>query len=400
MRRSFRFKIYRSRNSRYLDQQIDVAGIIYNHCIALHRRYYRLFGKNLNINKLQKHITKLKKLSKYQFWKNVGSQAIQEITERIKKGYDRFFDNVKARKEGKTKERVSPPKFRKVRKYKSFTLKQAGWKLEDNGVLVIRKRRYKYAKSREIEGTIKTVNIKRDAVGDFWVSFSCDIVETLSRAMTGKSAGFDFGLKTFLTSSEAVDPIRSPLFHREALASLKQSNRKLSKKKKGSRNRAKAKLNLARTHRRVSNLRNDYQWKLAKNFAIEYDHMFFEDLNIKAMSRLWGRKVHDLGFDKFLKKLGSKAHQFGAEVHKIDRFFPSSKKCSYCDYIKDDLALTDREYHCLNCGISLDRDKNAAFNIKMVGASTIGLEVVRPSIDGVLDGVRTKTPESPGFSHG
>ena len=205
MRRSFRFKIYRSRNSRYLDQQIDVAGIIYNHCIALHRRYYRLFGKNLNINKLQKHITKLKKLARYQFWKNVGSQAIQEITERIKKGYDRFFDNVKARKEGKTKERVSPPKFRKVRKYKSFTLKQAGWKLEDNGVLVIRKRRYKYAKSREIEGTIKTVNIKRDAVGDFWVSFSCDIVETLSRAMTGKSAGFDFGLKTFLTSSGAVD---------------------------------------------------------------------------------------------------------------------------------------------------------------------------------------------------
>ena len=123
-------------------RQIDVSGIIYNHCIALHKRYYRLFGKHLNKNQLQKHLTKLKKLKKYEFWNSVGSQAIQEVTERIDKGYKRFFDNVKARKSGKVKEKVSPPKFRKVKKYKSFTLKQAGWKLVKENVIIINKKRY------------------------------------------------------------------------------------------------------------------------------------------------------------------------------------------------------------------------------------------------------------------
>ena len=351
--------------------QVDIAGIIYSHCIALHKRYYRLFGKYLKKNQLQKHLTKLKKLEKYLFWSSVGSQAIQEVTERIDKGYLRFFDNVRDRKSGKTKTRVSPPKFKKVKKYKSFTLKQAGWKFEGDNIITINKRRYKYSKSREVEGKVKTVHIKRDSVGDFWVSFSCEVESSPIRVMTGKSAGFDFGLKTFLTCSEDIASIEAPLFLKQALTDLRLANRELSRKKKGSNHRKQAKINLARVHRRVSFARDDYQWKLARNLSIEYDYLFFEDLNIKGMSRIWGRKIHDLGFTDFLKKLESKSQEFGSKVSKIDRFYPSSKECSQCSYIKSDLSLKDRVYDCLNCGVSLDRDKNAAINIKMVGASTI-----------------------------
>lgn len=397
MRRSFKFKLYHSRNNRYLANQVDIAAIIYNHCLALHKRYFKLYKKSLNKNKLQKYLTKLKKLEKNDFWKKVGSQAIQEITERIDKGYKKFFDWINKGKKGT---RVSPPKFKKVKKYKSFTLKQAGWKLLGENRLIINGRKYKFSKSRDIEGVVKTVNIKRDSVGDFWVSFSCEVNTTPNRVMTGKSAGFDFGLKTFLTSSEDVDPIVSPLFHKRALSDLKEANRKLSRKKKGSNNRKKAKRNLALVHRKVAFLRDDFQWKLARKLAIDFDNLFFEDLNIRAMSRLWGRKIHDLGFSDFMKKVESKTNEFGCVVKKIGRFYPSSKTCCNCKNIKKDLELKDRIYDCFSCGISLDRDKNAAINIKMVGASTIGLEVIRPSFDGILVGRNTCIPESPGFSHG
>jgi putative transposase len=348
---------------------------------------------------LQRHITKLKKLDKYKFWNTVGSQAIQEITERIDKGYKKFFDNVKARKTGKTKERVRPPKFKKVKRYKSFTLKQAGWKVTGHGSITINKRGYKFSQSREILGTIKTVNVKRDAVGDFWISFSCELDFVPMRVMTGKIAGFDFGLKTFLTSSENEEDIKAPLFHKKALTGIKKANRRLSHKQKGSNQRKKAKVHLARVHRRVGWARDDYQWKLARELAIVYDHLFFENLCIKGMAKIWGRKIHDLGFDKFQKKLKSKAFEYNANVNEIDRFFPSSKKCCNCGNIKEELSLKDRIYKC-DCGLVLPRDKNAAINIKMEGASSIGLEVRKPDIFGSFVGLRAYTPESPAFRRG
>ncbi len=123
MVRTYKFKLYRSKKNKHLHQQIDIAGLIYNHCIALHRRYYRLFGKGINKFQLMKHLTKSKKFDRFSHWNLVGSQAIQDIVERIDKAYQLFFGNLKR------KVRTSPPGFKKVKKYSSFTLKQAGWKL-------------------------------------------------------------------------------------------------------------------------------------------------------------------------------------------------------------------------------------------------------------------------------
>jgi putative transposase len=286
--RTYKFKLYRSKKNRYLHQQIDLAGLIYNHCIALHRRYYRLTGKSLNQYDLMRHLTKLKKLPRYAHWKLVGSQAIQDIVQRIERAYKLFFGNLKR------KVKTAPPAFRKVKQYRSFTLKQAGWKLLDSNRVYIQGQVYKYSKSRDIPANVKTATVKRDTLGNLGLSFVAEeAIDQNNQAMTGSSAGFDFGLKTFLTTSEGRE-IASPLYYRQALDELRQAQRKLSSKVKGSHNWRKAKANVARIYQRVVNRRRDWFFKLAHDLTDQYDHLFFEDLSMKGMQALWGRKVGPL----------------------------------------------------------------------------------------------------------
>jgi putative transposase len=129
MRKTFMYKLYKAKRNKRLYRQINIGGVIHNHCIALHRRYYRRYRKYLSPSHLKAHIAKIKKRPKYAWWSQLGSQAIQDLIERIDQGYQRFFQNVKDRQAKKTTQRVGLPSFRKVRHAKSFTLKQAGWKL-------------------------------------------------------------------------------------------------------------------------------------------------------------------------------------------------------------------------------------------------------------------------------
>jgi putative transposase len=380
MRKTFSFKLYSSRKLKALNGQINIAASVYNHCIALHRCYYKIFGKYLNKYALQKHLTKLKNSKKYELWNTIGSQAIQDITDRIDRAYQRFFDNVKERESGKIKRIVSPPSFKKRKKYKSLTLKQAGYKPVESqpNKIKIGKKTFKFSKSRDIEGQIKTLTIKRNVLGEIYLFLSCELPETqVNRTMTGKSAGFDFGLKTFLTSSDDFE-IESPLFFKQAQRDIAWANKNLSRKKRGSGHRHKARLQLARIHEQVANQRKDYQFKLAKKLALTYDVLFFEDLNIEAMKRIWGKKISDLGFSDFIKILKYICLQVGSKIQFIDRFYPSSKECHQCRFIKVDLSLKDRIWECPECHIIHDRDKNAALNIFREGASSLGLGNVRP----------------------
>jgi len=365
--RTYKYKLYKSKKLKHLHNTIDISGIIYNHCIALHKRYYRIYGKYLNKFQLQKHITKLKKQDKHSFWKQVPSQSIQNIPERIDNAYKRFFNYVK----GNTKQKAGPPSFKTVKKYKSFTLKGTqGYKIKDN-ILIFKKHNYKFSKSREIEGTIKTVTIKRDNLGDFYIYIVVGIEETKSNITTGKSVGIDFGMKTFLTLSDKTE-VDSPLFHLKYLKKLKKLNRSLSRKKKGSNNKNRAKLKLAKLHKKIANSREDYFHKLTTKLASNYDNIFIEDLNIKAMQKLWGRKISDLAFSKFVNIL-----EYKTNVVKVDRFYPSSKTCSNCGFILEKLDLQTREWDCPSCRTHHQRDINAAINIKRVGASTLRGETVR-----------------------
>jgi putative transposase len=304
------------------------------------------------------------------FWNNLGSQAIQDVAQRIDRAYKLFFRSLTRGV------RTAPLSFKKVRRYRSFTLKQAGYKLLPDNRITIMGKEYKYFKSREIGGEVKTLTVKRDALGDFWLCLATDEDIEPIEARSGESVGLDFGLKTFLTASDG-EKIESPLFMRRASGKIKKLSRKLGKKKRGSKNRDKARLNLARAHRKIANQRKDFHFKVALALAVRYAFVFIGDLNIKAMQRMWGRKISDLGHAQFLNILAWQMYKHGAQGAKIDRFYPSSKTCSSCLYILPELPLSVREWVCPKCNAAHDRDVNAAKNILRAGASALKGEGVR-----------------------
>ena len=323
-RKTFKFKIYENpKKNREFHWQLKIANEIHNHCIALHKRYFKLFKKYLNANKLKNHLTKLRNLPENVHWKELGSQVIQDVAERIDRGYKAFF-----KKKGKNR---GTPKFKKRENQRSFTLKQAGWKLISPNKIQINKTTFGFHKSREIQGIIKTVTIKKDSCGSFWIFFSCDKVPLIQikECRTLKTAAFDFGLKTFLTCSEgACHNIKSPEFFKKSLKEIKSTSKSLSTKKKGSQHRKAAKLSLAKIHRRVANKRLDFFFKTSRHLIQTYDQIGFEDLNLTGMKKLWGSKISDLAFGTFLATLGNLAvGQKDFEIIKCGRFEKTTGVC-------------------------------------------------------------------------
>jgi putative transposase len=211
--------------------------------------------------KLQKHIAKIR--NKNEFWQSVGSQAVQDICQRIEEAYQLFF---KHHSKG-----VRPPNFKKVKKYKSFTLKQAGYKFLGGNRIKIGKRVYQFWKSQEITGRVKTVTVKRTPLGELFLAVVVDgNDEPIIKTMSGRMAGFDFGLKTFLTVSDGTK-IESPEFFKAGLKLIQKTARELSRKVKGSKARERARKNLCRRYEDISNKRRDWFWKLAHELTSKYD---------------------------------------------------------------------------------------------------------------------------------
>ena len=372
--KTFVFKLYNSKRNKVLHQTVNISGIIYNYCIAAHRRYYRLFKKTLSAYRLKTHITKVKRQKGKEYWNEVGSQAIQDIVERIDRAYKLFFGNIKR------KVRTSPPGFRKVRRYASFTLKQAGYSFSQDNRVRIGTKTFKYSKSREIEGKIKTVTIKRNPLGNFYLYVVTDLEETKEiTTRTGNSAGCDFGLLTYLTLHDGKETrkIQSPLFYKTSVEKVRRAGRRLSRKVKGSNNRKKAVKALYRQHEKIANRRKDHQFKLALDLCRQYDILTFEDLNLRGMQMMWGRKISDLGFSGFLRTLEHQARKLGTKIVYADRFYPSSKTCHNCGHVLETLGMNERTWKCPACGADHDRDENAAINLHRVGASTLGGETVK-----------------------
>ncbi|MDZ8262466.1 transposase [Nostoc sp. ChiQUE01b] len=365
--KSLKFKLYQHKRNRYLKRMINASGVIYNHCIALHKRYYRMWGKHLSCAKLQSHIAKLRKHNP--FWQSVGSQAVQNICQRIEKAYQLFFKH--------SNKGVRPPRFKKVKKYKSFTLKQAGYKFLGGNRVKIGSQVYQFCQSSKIEGTVKTLTIKRTPLGELFMVVVVDnCSESERKFTTSKIAGFDFGLNTFLTCSDG-SRIESPQFFKQSLKAIRKASKQHSQKLKGSANRERARKNLARKYEDISNRRRDCFWKLAHELTNKFDILCFETLNLKGMQRLWGRKISDLAFGEFLQILEWVAKKKGKQLVFVDQWYPSTKTCSSCGHILESLDLSIREWRCPSCQSVNGRDENASVNIQMVGASTIGLGDVR-----------------------
>jgi putative transposase len=163
----------------------------------------------------------------------------------------------------------------------------------------------------------------------------------------------------------------------KAKKEIRKLSQKLSSKRLGSRNWNTTRIKLAKLYQRIVNQRRDWFWKLSQKLGDTYDVLCFETLNLKAMQRLWGRKIGDLAFSSFLEILQTVAACLGKQVILVGQWFASSKLCSSCGHKHSGLQLRDRHWNCPSCNTSHDRDRNASINIEREGASSLGLDTVR-----------------------
>jgi len=369
---AYKYKLYRTDRTKHLDKMLHEACFVWNHALALQKRYYRLYHKYIGIGKMKAHFAK-------RVHRNLlHSQTTQEILERLDTAYQRFFSRLAKR----------PPKFRKAKDFSSILFKQGGYSLNGN-VLTINKikKRFKFSLSRPYDGKVKTLTIKRSHLGEFYIFMVLDKpTQSIGKTHNGASVGIDFGLKKYLTMSDGTT-VDNPQFLKSGLRQLQRKSRNLSKCQKDSNNWKRKRLVLDRHYEKIVNQRSDWQWKLAHQLCQRYDMIFIEDLQLTGMSALWGRKMADLSHGEFVLKLQYVATKYGVTVHKINRYYPSSKTCT-CGYVNHKLQLSDRTWTCPKCGIVHDRDFLAANNILRQGIAE--LESVSKSKNAVGASLRSR----------
>ena len=375
------YKLFRAKRNRHLKRKAWIAHTIWNYFLGWQRTRHSLGLPYLSYGDMSREFTILRKSHPdiFAHWRELDSWAARQVLKRLDDGYQRFFKKLAKR----------PPRFRSFRKPYSFTMCPSGYKFDRNragdkgfGIytdrVTIMGKRYRFHLSRPIFGNIKTVTIKEDALGDFYMSVVTDHVGHSLKPMTGNAAGFDMGIKTMLTCSTGKHH-ESPHFYTKSMNKVRAANRQLSTKKHGSNNRERARQHQARMHRKIKRQRDDHQWKLALELVRRFDVLFFETLNLDGMKRLWGRKVSDIGFYTFLQKVKWQAKKRGKRVEFIDQWHPTTSVCHICE-TRVSLDLSDRKWTCEHCNTHHDRDINAAINILKVGASTFGVENVRLAI--------------------
>ncbi len=365
---------------RHLHDDCNICGVVKNHFLALCMRYYRRYGKGLSYRKMSKHLTKLKKLEKYKHWNIPYSWALQNVLKRLAQTF----------REMKTLGR-GHPKFKSCKKHKGMTFRGEQVKLEkvldkqknerNHPTYKIRLngRWYRFALHREIEGEIIQVHVTRDALGDMYITLTEDFTEIKIEPKTGQAEGFDMGIKDFLIDSGGHRET-SPMFYKLNAKKLAKAQKAYSRKVKGSHNQERERKTVARIHKKTTNQRADHHWKLAIKLCRKFDILFFEDLNLEGMKRLWGKQVSDLAFGEFLRKLKHQSHKRIRSVLKINRWSPTTKCCCVCEHKNENLTLADRHWTCPSCHTHLDRDQNAAMNILKEGVASFRLGVVRPIV--------------------
>jgi putative transposase len=334
---------------------------LYNAALQQRIICYRERRETLSFFDQQNQLPELRR--EFPEYKSIGSQVLCDVVERLDKAYKDFFRRVNNRS-GK----VGFPRFRSRDRYDSFTIRQAGWKLDGKYLTIRNVGRFKLRLSRPIQGEIKTITIRRQS--DKWYAcFLCNNVSGRKLEPCDKSVGIDVGIKSFCVDSDK-NTFESPKYFRQSERLLRVRQRKLARCKKGGNRRKLVKSIVSKTYEKITNQRNDFLHKVANHYITNYGVIYIEGLNINGMVRNHhlAKSISDSSWGKFFEFLKYKAEEAGTrEIIKINRFEPSSKTCSVCGLINDNLKLSDRAWICLGCGTLHNRDYNAAKNIKRVG---------------------------------
>ncbi|WP_219926687.1 RNA-guided endonuclease InsQ/TnpB family protein [Glycomyces artemisiae] len=316
-------------------------------------------------------ITEAKRTPERAWLAEVSTVPLQQALRDCHAAYRNFFDSVKGKR---ARAGVGPPRFKRRSQRQAARYTRNGFALRANGRLYVAKiGDLKVAWSRDLPSEPSSVTIVKTATGKYFASFVVAVNDDAERlepiADPEAECGIDLGLKDFaVLSSGRV--IENPKFFRRMERKLKKAQRALSRKERGSANRAQARVKVAKVHEQVRNRRDDWLHKQVKTLVGESQALYVEDLNVRGLSRGRGAKsVQDAALGRFLVLLEAQAARTGRTFVKVDRWFPSTRLCSACGSLTGPQGLADlgiREWAC-GCGAFHVRDRNAAINIKREG---------------------------------
>ncbi len=352
--KTFKCRIYPNKQTiSVLDNWFGQTRFVWNYYLNQRTITYKETGKGLSYQDNAKDLTKLKKELEFEWLKECPSQALQQQLKYLDSAFKDFFSRGKGyprfKKKGITADTLHFPQ---------------GFKMVDNELTIPKtKKPIKIKLHREIKGKVSSIKIIRNKANQFYVSILTDYKPT-PMPKVDKQIGIDVGLKDFVIASDGKK-YKMPHFTNKGFSKLKKLQKRLSKKAKGSDNRTKAKVKVAKQQLKIANQRKDFLHKLSTKLINENQVIAIEDLSICNMvkNKKLSKHIANASWGEFFTLLKYKAEWYGREIKILNKFFPSSKMCSHCGYIKEDLKLSDRTITCKGCGAVYDRDINAAKNI-------------------------------------
>lgn len=371
-KRAYKYRIYPTDEQKViLARTFGSCRFVYNWALrqktdAFYKEQKRLYYKDLSTM-----LTDLKKQEQYAWLSEVSSVPLQQSLRHLDKAFLNFFEG-----------RGEYPTFKKRRNQQSVTYTSNAFIWRDGQITLAKMDdplAIRWSRDLPEKAKPSSVTITKDCANRFFISILVEEdIEHLLR--TSQQVGADLGLKSFVALSTG-EIVGNPKFFSKDEKKLARAQRRHAKKKKGSKNRDKARLKVARIHARIADRRRDFLHKLSTKLIRENQTICVETLAVKNMvkNRHLSKAISDVGWSEFVSQLEYKADWYGRTLVKIDRWYPSSKRCFDCGHILDSLTLDVREWTCPECGVSHDRDINAANNILAVGQSVSACgESVRP----------------------
>ena len=367
---AYKYRCYPTEDQRqFLAKTFGCARYVWNWALEHRTNAYHEEGESLNFAAMCKRLTKLKKEEDKEWLKEPSSVVLQQSLRNQERAFDAFFDG-----------RNDYPSFKRKHGHQSARHTKASFSYDAES------RALKLAKmsepldvrwSRDVRGEPTSVTITKDPAGRYFVSISFKAPQE-DLPKTGKTVGVDVGLESYITLSTG-EKVGNPRFLEGEYRRLRRAQQRLSRKEKGSENWKKQKRRIARIHARIADKRSDFLHKLTTRLVTDYDVICVETLSVKNMqqNRSLAKAISDTSWSEFVRQLEYKAEWYGKTVVKIDRFFPSTKRCSACGHVGESKPLDVREWTCEECGVVHDRDVNAAINIRDIG--TAGLAEVSGS---------------------
>lgn len=349
---------------------LDECRWLYNQCLEQRILAFEELGETLSMEDQHAMLTLMKeeRLS----LNLVHSQVLQNVIRRLDLAFEAFFRRCK------TGETPGFPRFRGYHRYQSFCYPQSGFSLENETLKLSKVGRIRVILHRPIEGKIKTCTISKNAVGEWYVSFSCE-VDAKKLPEKATSVGIDVGIESFATLSDGKI-IPNPRFLKKSAKNLTKIQRKKDKAEKGTPARKRYAKALAKVHNRIKNQREDFCHKAAKKIVEEYQVICIEDLNITQMveGSSLAKNILDVSWNRFRQFLIYKAEEAGRQVGLVDPAY-TTQTCSQCG-IRNKKKLSDRQHVCEQCGYEAHRDFNASLNILALGLEGQGISPRSPRL--------------------